>query len=285
MTSPGPSRAPVVLAVLTAGLVLVACQDSGPAPDGGGGSADLAGRAPGHGGLPSIRARLHLERLRDGRNADQDDYHEAIGICEAAGLPVKALTGDQVARLDTAVVELMSDAQRRLSRETRWERSSAPGPEGLCLFEFAEVVSERYMDAQTTGWSDGDGTGWQEAPISPEDFVARPVNAEEEAAIARQLGWTHLGDSQASGQPCQRWRNEREESCMWSGGHAAGYSSAPSSHASCFGTSFERFEAAIPLEVEPVGGNGCRIRAIAMEVGEGTLPAADVVPVTREGAR
>lgn len=272
----------VLVRCLVAGIagLIAGCGPSAEEPSGAVVSPDTGASAP-VGAIPALRARLRLESLRDGRNADQDDYEEAIGICEQAGFPIKALTGEQVARLGTAVVELMSDGERRLSRQTRWVRRSGASPDGMCLFEFEEVVSERYMDARTSGWSDGDGTGWQEVPISPEDFHARPVDAGEDAAIARELGWTHLGPSEVAGQPCEKWTNAREEVCLWSGGLAAGYSNAPSGQAGCFSTSFERFEAAIPLQAEPVDGTGCRIRVDSIEVGEGTLPAADMIPVTK----
>ena len=259
-------------------LVLAAASGCGGGNDAG---RETVSATPEGGGVPAARVTLHLESLREGRSADQDDYRQAIGICEAAGLPVRPLSDDQVARLDTAVVELLSDAERRLSRQTRWTRRSSPGPEGLCLFEFEEVVSERHMDPRSTGWSEGDGSGWQEVAATAGEFRAHPVDAAEQAGIARQLGWTHLGESSVAGRPCERWRSDSEESCLWSGGGAAGYSSAPSSHVGCFSTSFERFEASIPLEVEPADGTGCRIRVASMEVSEGTLPAADVVPVTR----
>lgn len=227
-----------------------------------------------------------LEILSHGRNHAQDNYRKAVEICEAAGSPVRPLSPTEISRLDTGKVELLSDAQRRLSRQTTWGWSSPPGPDSLCLFEFEEHVSELYADAQHTGWSgDESDPGWHESEIEPEDFQAMPVDEAEQVRMAESLGWQPSGMETVGGQPCKRWRNERESSCMWSAGTQAGYSSAPPGYADCFVTSFARFEAAIPLRAEPLDGNGCRIRLQSMSVGKGTLPAADASPRTKFPAR
>lgn len=242
--------------------------------------ADGAGVA-----VPAVHAVLLLEQVADGRNRAQDNYRETVAVCEAAGAAVSPLDAEQVARLDTGRVELWSDGTRRLSRETTWSWTSPGGPDGLCLFEFVENVAERYMDATVSGWSGDDADpGWHEAPIHPGDFAAVAVDAVEDDQIAQASGWTPQGTGGERGQACKRWRSAREEACMWSGGLQGGFSAAPPGYTDCFATSFERFEAAIPLQVEPLDGNGCRIRLQSMQVGTGALPATDVVPVTRKRA-
>lgn len=236
-------------------------------------------------GMPVIRATLMLEMLDHGRNTAQVNYHKTVEICRAAGAPVKPLAKEQIAKLDTGRIELAVDADHRLVRETTWTWTSPLTPGSLCLFDFQEHVAESFVDARVTGWTgDESDPGWHEMPSQPDALQVYPIAADQDAeedAVSRQLGWQLQGAGRELGQACKRWRDRQTEACVWSGGTAWGFSTQPNQYVGCFTADFGEFVTALPLRVEPLQGNGCRIRLQSMRVGTGALAPEELRPRTK----
>ncbi|MFC0676557.1 hypothetical protein ACFFGH_01660 [Lysobacter korlensis] len=230
-----------------------------------------------------VSVELLLEELEDGRNAPQQNYRLTESRCREAGWPVRSLSGEQIARLGTATLELSLDSNRRLARETRWSWTS-PGKqlEDLCLFEFREQVVENYIDRQVTGHSGDEFTpGWQQEPVTADEFELLPIDAAQAAeghAIAAQAGWQDQGAMSVAGQPCNRWSKDGVSVCMWAEGARMGLSTDPVVHSAS--TMPDNSPSGIVLAQEPANGNGTRVTTRRFTAGE-SLPPSAFVPVTR----
>lgn len=211
---------------------------------------------------PAIHAALRWERVTQGRNQAREEYASRIENCKAAGWPVKELTQDEIAKLDTGEVELWVDARGAYGKETSWklgvmDAQAALDDKGVCMAKLEETVTE----------GDDDFSG-SEGPAEA------AVPAEQEAQ-AKVLGFQRMGVAQVGGQPCMRWRGKDEEVCEWSGGRAWGFDDGPV-QTGCATQGPMDYLNPIPLEAKPVdGASGCIVQLKTMTVSKGSLPQVE----------
>ncbi len=211
---------------------------------------------------PAIHAALRWERVTQGKNQAREEYASRIENCQAAGWPVKELTPDEIAKLDTGKVELWVDARGAYAKETRWklgvmDAQAALDDKGVCMAKLEETVTE--------GDDDFRGRGGPAEAMDP---------AGQEAQ-AKMLGFQRIGMAQVGGQPCVRWRGKDEEVCEWSGGRAWGFDDGPV-QTGCATQGPMDYLNPIPLEAKPVdGASGCVVELQAMTVSKGSLPQVE----------
>ena len=124
---------------------------------------------------PAINVVLRWERVTKGRNFARDEYASRIDNCKAAGWPVKELSADEIAKLDTGLVELWVDARGAFARETTWSlgvmnTQAALADKGVCMAKLEEAFTE------------GD------ADFRDRDASADTIDPAEQEAQARVLG-------------------------------------------------------------------------------------------------
>jgi hypothetical protein len=214
---------------------------------------------PGDGGdHPAISVVLRWERVNKGRNFARDEYASRIDNCKAAGWPVKELSPDEIAKLDTGQVELWVDARGAYARETTWtlgvmNTQSALKDKGVCMAKLEEAVTE----------GDDDFSG-REASTDT-------IDPAEQEAQAKVLGYERIGMSQVGGQPCMRWRAKEQEVCEWSAGHAWGFDDGPAA-IGCETQGPMDYLNPIPLEAKLAdGASGCIVQLRSMTVSKGEL--------------
>ena len=207
---------------------------------------------------PAITVVLRWERVTKGRNFARDEYANRIHNCKAAGWPVKELSADEIAKLDTGQVELWVDARGAYARETRWalgviDKQSALEDKGVCMAKLEEAVTEGEDD------------------FSGRDAATDAIDPAEQEAQAKVLGYQRIGIAQVGGQPCMRWRGKEQEVCEWSVGRAWGFDDGPATPG-CETQGPMDYLNPIPLEAKVAdGAPGCILQLRAMAVSKGQL--------------
>jgi len=229
---------------------------------------DLAEASASDGGaksLPALHVVLAWESRVGGENMERKNYHAKLDACSGSGMPTRALSAQEEAKLGTGEVEIMIDARRQFAHQVSWTLG-ADGEDGqsACL---AKLEQHEDHDAIE------DATGMYQAI----DSGARS----QERQDVQGTGWKLMGDGQIKGQPCTRWQNGQQEVCMWSGGIKWGFGEAPGDVAGCTVDSAGNYLNSIPLEAKPLqGGNGCLLQVKSFSLGKGLLPEDPAGEVT-----
>lgn len=207
--------------------------------------------------LPALHVVLTWESIMIGENWERKNYRAKLDACQGSGMPTRALSSDDEAKLGTGEVEILIDAQRQFARQTRWTfGADGDGANTACLIKL-----EAHVDQSATE----DDTGMYEA-IDSDSRIQERQNMQS-------IGWKLIGEEQIKGQPCTRWQNDRQSVCTWSGGMKWGFGESPSDAAGCTVDGAGTYLNAIPLEAEPVkGGSGCRMQVKSFSLGKGLLP-------------
>lgn len=230
-----------------------------PAAAHSGGAPLQSNSGSGVAALPAIHAVLAWESLLGGENLPRKNYRARMQACKGAGMQTRELSPEEEARLGTGEVEILIDARRQTARLVHWTlgaEGNGDDARGTCLARL-----EQHIDQSTVE----DNSGMYES--IDEDNRAR------QRQLPLAAGWKLAGDGQASGQPCTRWDNGRQEVCMWSGGLKWGFSEAPVDVAGCTVDGAGSYLDAIPLDGKPLqGGNGCVMRTKSFTLREGLNP-------------
>ncbi|MCD5972749.1 hypothetical protein [Pseudomonas quasicaspiana] len=207
--------------------------------------------------LPALHVVLTWESIMIGENWERKNYRAKLDACQGSGMPTRALSSDDEAKLGTGEVEILIDARRQFARQTRWT-FGADGDEAntACLIKLEAHVDQSAIE---------DDTGMYEA-IDSDSRIQERQNMQS-------IGWKLIGEEQIKSQPCTRWQNDRQSVCTWSGGMKWGFGESPSDAAGCTVDGAGTYLNAIPLEAEPVkGGSGCRMQVKSFSLGKGLLP-------------
>lgn len=232
-------------------LLMAACNASSDAASGGDAS---------HRPLPAISATLSWERLDGGSNRVREAYATYIDSCRQAGFPTRELAPDEVDKLGHGQVDIRIDDRHQHVRQTRWEfeqDSASAGPAGCA----ARLVAHQ---------DEADGS------TDPADGMFLPTEATPPEHD--EGGWRYLGTGQVRGQACKRWQKQDQEVCIWSGGTEWGFGDGPLDVAGCAVDSAGSYFSAIPLEGNPLAGNGCKLMLQAFTIGKGPLPPEPAKP-------
>lgn len=232
-------------------------------------------------GKQALKFVVWRERLHDGQPLAIKDYEARVIACNGAGLPVKALSSDELAKAGKHQSEVWTDGARYQISDVEWGwRTPSPGsPETSCQFEFYE----HRRDTQSNGKdvrvrSNFPGEAESE---TQQDAGVRMALASEDVAQAREdslgIGWAALGTSQKKGQPCSRWKKDETEVCMWSGGAAWGISEAATGDDCQLGQTGEAFLDALPLTASNSvqAGSGCRLEVASISIGGAAVTPPD----------
>lgn len=210
--------------------------------------------------VPAIYLEQTAVDLADGKPAMEQQYREALANCQRSPFPATPLAADDVAKIGRTFHKQWFEGSRWVVQSDTWQYAS-PKP---CQFQLVHRESVRGVDTGKTLYSIDllKGTASQSpsdggrAALSPGDDQLDPG--------AAQLGEQRLGNAEAAGQPCLRWRDPSgNESCTWSGGSKWGFSRGDSSaEAGSYNT-----DSMIALWVKPANGNGPELTTQKMSVG------------------
>lgn len=221
-------------------------------------AADDASASGGARKLPALHVVLAWESRMGGENWERKNYRAKLDACQGSGMPTRALSAEDEAKLGTGEVEILIDARRQSARQVSWTLG-AEGDSGqsACLTKLEEHTDQDAIE---------DATGMYEAI----DKDARTQHRQEVQAT----GWKLVGAGQPKGQSCTRWQNGQQEVCMWSGGMEWGFDEAPADAAGCTMDSAGVYLESIPLEAKPLeGGNGCILQVKSFSLGKGLIPS------------
>ncbi|APQ14579.1 hypothetical protein BJP27_21815 [Pseudomonas oryzihabitans] len=201
---------------------------------------------------------LTWESLPNGENMVLKNYRAKLDACQGAGWPTRALSAEEEAKLGRGQVEISIDARHQVARQFSWTFGADGSDErGTCLIKLEQHEDQSEIE-------DTDGM-----------YVAIDDATRNQSRLTYQAaGWTLLGEAEVQGQPCTRWRNERQEVCMWSGGLKWGFSEAPADVAGCSIAGAGDYLTDIPLLGQPLQGGGCRLQVKTFSLGKGLLPAS-----------
>ncbi|AHG40992.1 hypothetical protein N018_12400 [Pseudomonas syringae CC1557] len=200
---------------------------------------------------------LTWESIMIGENWERKNYRAKLDACQGSGMPTRALSSTDEAKLGTGEVEILIDARRQSARQTSWTfGADGDGAKTTCLIK---------LEAHVDQSANEDDTGLYEA-IDSDSRIQERQNLQS-------IGWKLIGEEQIKGQPCTRWQNDRQSVCTWSGGMKWGFVELPSDAAGCTVDGAGTYLNAIPLEAEPLkGGSGCRMQVKSFSLGKGLLP-------------
>ena len=221
---------------------------------------------------PSIKALFEQELVFDGRNVEQQAYQQTVDACRQAGLPIRALSDEQLRLLGVTTIAFALDADRRYSRVT--EHSSgrdSDDPGAQCLFTFRVHVRESRRDrrAGTAHDSADPAVSSKETPTGPDAFDFEPLDERNETRQSQDEGWFGPEIRTIAGESCNAWQHSRlpESMCVWTGGARWGLTPAAFPDA-CPAAATDPFRHGIALEVEPTTGIGCRLRTVRFSSGK-----------------
>ncbi|KAB7764761.1 hypothetical protein [Xanthomonas sp. LMG 12462] len=208
--------------------------------------------------LPALHVVLTWESLLGGENLQRKNYQAKLDACRGSGMPTRALSPQEEAKLGTGEIEIMIDAHRQFAHQVSWTLG-ADGDSGqtACLIKL-----EEHTDKDTV--EDADGMYMA---------IDSSTRAQDRQTF-QAAGWTLTGEGQVKGQPCTRWQNGKQEVCMWSAGSKWGFSESPADAAGCTIDAVGVYLQAIPLEAKPLrGGNGCVLQVKSFSLGSGLIPS------------
>ncbi|MCQ2999866.1 hypothetical protein NLO98_08875 [Pseudomonas syringae] len=157
--------------------------------------------------LPALHVVLTWESIMIGENWERKNYRAKLDACKGSGMPTRALSSDDEAKLGTGEVEILIDARRQSARQTRWTfGANGDGANTACLIKLEAHVDQSAIE---------DDTGMYEA-IDSDSRIQERQNLQS-------IGWKLIGEEQIKGQPCTRWQNDRQSVCTWSGGMTWGF--------------------------------------------------------------
>lgn len=207
--------------------------------------------------LPALHVVLTWESYLGGENLVHKNYRARLEACQGAGWPTQALSAEEEAKLGRGQVEISIDASHQFARQVSWTFGAA-GEDGqsTCLMKLEQHEDDSEVE---------DTDGMYEA-------IDDSTRAQERLTL-QATGWTLLGEAEIQGQPCTRWRNDRQEVCMWARGLQWGFSDSPADVASCSIDVAGSYLTSIPLAGQPPGGgSGCRLQVESFSLGKGLLP-------------
>jgi len=209
--------------------------------------------------LPALHVVLTWESFLSGENLVLKNYRAKLEACQGTGWPTQALSAEEEAKLGKGQVDIAIDAHRQVARQIQWTFGAKGDDErSTCL-----ITLEAHED---------------QGEIEDKDGLYEAIDdaTRNQARLTYQAaGWTLLGEAEVQGQPCTRWRNERQEVCMWSGGLKWGFSEAPADVAGCTIDGAGHYLTDIPLLGQPPeGGSGCRLQVKTFSLGKGLLPTS-----------
>ncbi|MGF6418598.1 hypothetical protein ABH900_002081 [Stenotrophomonas sp. AN71] len=209
--------------------------------------------------MPSIHLDQRAETLVDGRNAARTSYQQALSDCQAAGLPTRALSDADVARLGTIRYEAWLSSDEEVFRTREW-RLLNDGPSTSCQFRLETTGLQEAQSA--SGLEQVDlATGEHSRSPADSDGLARFAADADEASASP--GFRRAGNRKVAGQPCNEWNDEngRFRQCVWSAGAPWGFTPGALND-------YRPSRYAIVLEQEPLDGNGIRLTTQRMTVGQ-----------------
>ncbi|WP_295463904.1 hypothetical protein [uncultured Pseudomonas sp.] len=209
--------------------------------------------------LPALHVVLTWESLPNGENMVLKNYRAKLDACQGSGWPTRALSAEEEAKLGKGEVDIAIDARRQAARQIQWSFGTAGDDEqSTCL-----ITLDAHED---------------QSEIEDKDGIYEAIDdatRNQDRLTYQAAGWTLLGEAEIQGQPCTRWRNERQEVCMWSGGLKWGFSEAPADVAGCTVDGAGDYLTDIPLLGQPSpGGGGCRLQVKTFSLGQGLLPTS-----------
>jgi len=208
--------------------------------------------------LPALHVVLTWEALFSGENLARKNYRARLDACRGAGQPTQALSAEDEAKLGSGQVEITIDAQHQVARQLTW----TAGGDGKDMQSTCLIKLEQHEDQSEIEDTDGMYEAIDDSTRS------------QDRQTYEAGGWRLLGETEVKGQPCTRWRNDRQEVCMWSGGLKWGFSETPADVAGCTVDSAGSYLTSIPLQGQPAeGGSGCRLQVKTFSLGKGLLPA------------
>ena len=220
---------------------------------------------------PSIKASFEQELVFDGRNIEQEAYRQTVDACRQDGLPIRALSDEQVRLLGVTTVAFALDADRRYSRLTAHTSGrDSDDPRAQCLFTFRTHVRESRRDRRVSiAYDSASPSASSETPTEPGIFDFEPLDERNEVRQSQDEGWFGPETRTIAGETCNAWQHSRlpESMCVWTGGARWGLTPATFPDA-CPGAGTDLFRRGIALEVEPTTGIGCRLRTIRFSSGK-----------------
>lgn len=222
--------------------------------------------------LPPIHVEMTESWHKAGMVPDENNYRLAWAHCqEIPNITKKSLDSGVVVKLGRTYYQLWYAGQRMAVRTDHWtfkedslcvfspvhESSLAiVGAEGAQLIDL--VAHTRHFDPNIR-LKPATAT----IPNGDDDALRAQVQAQLEQHGQGGLIPRNQGDGTEAGQPCRRLRNERGESCLWSGGDRWGFGTS----AGIGVVSWSAYELA--LRMEPAGhGDGRYLSTQRMTVGQ-----------------
>lgn len=226
-----------------------------------GNSADSAGTGDGLiTNVPSIYLEQTVVDLANGTPMVEQQYREALANCQHSPFPAKPLAAEDVAKIGRTFHQRWFEGDRWTSQSDTWGYAT-PKP---CEFQLVHKESTRGVDTGKTVYSIDLLKGTAEQSPSDGGRAALAAGDDQLDSSAAQLGEQRLGNAEAAGQHCLRWRDPSgNESCTWSDGYKWGFARGDSSaEASSYGSG-----TVIALWVKPANGNGAELTTQKMSVG------------------
>lgn len=237
--------------VIVLGALLTAC--------GGNTEAAVDDAPAASGNVPPIHLDQTAETWLNGANVERSSYQQALAGCEAAGMPTRALSPEDVARLGTTRYEVWISSDEEVFRTRQW-RLAADGAAPSCQFRLEVTGMQEVQNASSIVQVDL-ATG--ERSESSSDAQALTRYAAEPGESEAAPGWRGAGKRTVAGQPCNDWSEDggKVRQCVWSAGGDWGFTpGAMNDH--------RPSRDLIVLEREPIDGNGVRLTTQRMTVGK-----------------
>ena len=194
--------------------------------------------------LPTMHVVLEWEWLPNGENLARKNYQVKLDACKGAGMPFRALSSQDEARLGKGEVEIFIDGHRQVAKEVNWTMSAeGEDAQHACMITLAEHTDQNEV-------KDAADEGMYQA-IDSDSRIQNHQNAQS-------VGWKIAGEKQYKGVPCTAWRNGKQDVCMWSGGLKWGFDDSPMNTEGCSVSTAGDFLTSIPIDAKPLNGaSGC----------------------------
>ncbi len=215
--------------------------------------------------VPPIYVAQTLVFRDAGEPVVERSYRQALKACHDAGMATTALSEDDAKKLGRTYFQLWFDDRRSAWREDAWDFTAGNTPADGCQFHVTHEANKVVDTAQEHLSIDlMAGTSVNEASVGFMPGGNEGMNDDDQLdANSAQLGYQRLGYATDAGQRCLRWRHPGgDESCVWSEGHAWGFTrGAGSTQAISYDPGI------IVLWVHPAEGSGPELTTQKMTVG------------------
>ncbi|AWQ20297.1 hypothetical protein C1N63_16485 [Pantoea ananatis] len=194
--------------------------------------------------LPTMHVVLEWEWLPNGENLARKNYQVKLDACKGAGMPFKALSAQDEARLGKGEVEISIDGHHQVAKEVSWTMSAeGEDAQHACLITLEEHTDQNEVKDAA-----------EEGMYQAIDSDSRIQNHQ----TAQSVGWKITGEKQYKNIPCTAWSNGKQEVCMWSGGLKWGFDDSPMDTQGCSVSTAGDFLTSIPVDAKPASGaSGC----------------------------